>query len=184
MPEIILIVAQTHNRVIGRDNGMPWHLPKDLQWFKRQTEHHAVVMGSNTYRSIARALPKRRNVVISSAPSAQFPDAEVVRSLDEALNLLAHEPRVFIIGGAQLYNNTIARADRLIVTHIETTIADGDRFFPIIDPTKWRCSSEERCSADAANPYDMRFCIYDRINEHDTKSATLNDALLGDKCSD
>ncbi|UJF24113.1 dihydrofolate reductase [Suttonella sp. R2A3] len=162
-PEISLIVAQSNNRVIGRNNTMPWHLPKDLKWFKSQTEQHAIVMGSNTYRSIGRALPKRRNIVISSAPAAEFPDAEVVRSLDEAIALLSEEARIFIIGGAQLYESAIERADSLVVTHIDTTIDDGDRFFPAIDPNVWHCTSEESTPADEANPYHLRFCTYRRI---------------------
>lgn len=160
--EINLIVAQSSNRVIGRNGEMPWHLPRDLKWFKSHTSGHPVIMGRNTYQSIGKALPNRRNIVISSADPKLFSDAETMCSLDEALLAIQQSEKVFIIGGGKLYKAAMSLADRLIVTHIDTTIDDGDTFFPIIRSEEWRLVSEEKHSADEKNPYDMRFCIYVR----------------------
>ncbi|MBV7433661.1 dihydrofolate reductase [Cardiobacteriaceae bacterium TAE3-ERU3] len=160
--EINLIVAQSNNRVIGRDGDMPWHLPRDLKWFKSHTSGYPVIMGRNTYQSIGKALPNRRNIVISSADPRLFPDAETVRSLDEALMSVQQSEKAFIIGGGQLYKTAMALADRLIVTHIDTTIDDGDTFFPVIHSEEWQLVSEEQHAADEKNPLDIRFCIYER----------------------
>ena len=161
--QINLIVAQSNNHVIGRDGGMPWHLPRDLKWFKSHTSGHPVIMGRNTYQSIGKALPNRRNIVISSADPGLFPDAETIRSLDEALMAVQEAEHVFIIGGGQLYKTAMSLADRLIVTHIDTNIDDGDTFFPPIRSDEWKLTSEEEHTADDKNPLDMRFCIYERI---------------------
>ena len=160
--QINLIVAQSNNHVIGRDGGMPWHLPRDLKWFKSHTSGHPVIMGRNTYQPIGKALPNRRNIVISSADPGLFPDAETIRSLDEALMAIQHTEQAFIIGGGQLYKAAMSLADRLIVTHIDAIINDGDTFFPAIHPEEWQLVSEEQHPADEKNAYNLRFCIYER----------------------
>ena len=161
MPEIILIVAQSDNRAIGRDNQMPWHLPRDLQHFKRHTLGHPVIMGRKTYDSIGRALPGRQNLVVSRNPALTLPDATVCPDLPAAL-AAAQSDALYIIGGSELYHRAMPLADALLVTHVHTTIADADRFFPPIDPAAWRETAREEHPADARNPYALTFCRYDR----------------------
>jgi dihydrofolate reductase len=129
-PRVSIIAAVAKNRVIGNKNQLPWHIKEDLQRFKRLTEHHVVVMGKNTYRSIGRPLPRRTNIVISDEA---FEDEQIIiaRSLDEALEKAKGiEPEeIFIIGGAMVYKETIHLADRLYLTEIDRAY-EGDTFFP------------------------------------------------------
>ena len=161
MPEIILIVAQSTNRAIGRNNQMPWHLPRDLQHFKRHTLGHPVIMGRKTYESIGRALPGRQNLVISRNAAYSLQDATVCPHLPGALDA-AKGDTVYIIGGSALYHSALPVANTLLVTHVHTTIADADRFFPPIDPAIWQETAREEYPADARNPYDLTFCRYER----------------------
>jgi len=151
-----IIVAMAQNRVIGKDNKMPWHIPEDLAHFKRITTGHTVIMGRKTYLSIGKALPKRKNIVLSRDASFQVKDATVYHSLAEAI---ADEPDAFIIGGAAIYEQALPLANELYITHIEAEI-DGDSRFPQID---WRQWQEEDCNkADTKSGYKLRFCKYQR----------------------
>ena len=114
---ISMIVARSRNHVIGKDNQMPWKISADLQFFKRVTMGHPVIMGRKTWESIGRPLPGRRNIVV---------------------NRLSDSPRVFVIGGEQLFRQSFAKADRLYLTEIDIDIVDGDTFFEIPDPENWQ----------------------------------------------
>lgn len=160
--EIHLIAAQTRNRVIGRDNAMPWHLPRDLAHFKAATTGYPVIMGRNTYLSMGKALPKRANHVISRNAAFQLPDAEVHHSLDQVLTACESVEKVFIIGGGELYRSSLSLADELNITWIETEL-EGDTFFPVIDSRIWQEIACETVEADTNNRYDLSFCRYRRI---------------------
>lgn len=136
-PAISMIVARSQNHVIGRDNQMPWKISADLQFFKRVTMGHPVIMGRKTWESIGRPLPGRRNIVVTRNLDLQLNGGEVVHSLEEALASLAEFPRVFVIGGEQLFTQAFPLADRLYLTEIKLDVQDGDAFFEIPDPVHW-----------------------------------------------
>lgn len=137
-PAISMIVARSRNHVIGRDNQMPWKISADLQFFKRVTMGHPVIMGRKTWESIGRPLPGRRNIVVSRNKDLQLNGAEVVHSLDEALNSLGEFSRVFVIGGEQLFTQAFDKADRLYITEIDLDIEGGDTFFEVPNKTVWK----------------------------------------------
>ena len=131
------IVAFSRNRVIGRDGDMPWHLPEDLKFFKRTTRGKPVIMGRRTFEALGKALPGRRNIVITRNPGFSASDCQRAASLDAALALVDSAEEAFIIGGGQLYRQALPRLDRLYLTEIDTEIP-GDTFFPAIDEAEWR----------------------------------------------
>jgi len=135
-PRLTLIVARARNGVIGRDGTLPWRLPEDLAHFKRTTMGHPIVMGRRTWTSIGRALPGRRSIVVSRDPSFSAPGAEVVPSLDAALDAARGVEEIFVIGGAGLFAEAALRAQRLLVTHLDADF-EGDTFFPQPDPHQW-----------------------------------------------
>lgn len=134
---INIIVAVGSNGVIGCHNKLLWHISEDLKNFKRITTGHPVVMGRKTFESLGRALPGRRNIVISRQSDLQLEGAEVVGSLNEAVGLFSAEDEVFIIGGGQIYAQAMALADKIYITEVEQA-PDGDTFFPAINAETWR----------------------------------------------
>ena len=137
-PAISMIVARSRNHVIGRDNQMPWKISADLQFFKRVTMGHPVIMGRKTWESIGRPLPGRRNIVVSRNASYQATGGELVGSLDEALKSLSEFPRVFVIGGEQLFTQAFPKADRLYITEIDMNVEGGDTFFEVPNESDWK----------------------------------------------
>jgi dihydrofolate reductase len=137
-PAISMIVARSRNHVIGRDNQMPWKISADLQFFKRVTMGHPVIMGRKTWESIGRPLPGRRNIVVSRNASYQATGGELVGSLDEALKSLTEFPRVFVIGGEQLFTQAFPKADRLYITEIDMDVEGGDTFFEVPNESDWK----------------------------------------------
>lgn len=130
-----LIVAIGRGGVIGDASGrlgLPWHLPEDLRHFKRTTQGHALIMGRKTHEAIGRALPGRRNLVLTRQPDAQFPGCEVVRDLDDALARVTDDPMPFVIGGASVYAEALPRCTHLFITEVDRD-AEGDAFFPPFD---------------------------------------------------
>ena len=132
-----MIVARSRNHVIGRDNQMPWKISADLQFFKRVTMGFPVIMGRKTWESIGRPLPGRRNIVVSRTPDLTLAGAEVANSLDDALDRLSELPRVFVIGGEQLFTQAFPKADQLYITEIEMDVEGGDTFFKVPNPEEW-----------------------------------------------
>lgn len=131
-----LIVAMTEDRVIGRDNKLPWHLSEDLKRFKALTMGHPIIMGRKTFESLGKPLPGRHNIIISRHPSRHYEGVTVVQSLDEALDTFAAvETELFVIGGAQIYELALPIADRLYITMIRSKF-EGDTFFPEFDLKK------------------------------------------------
>lgn len=137
-PAISMIVARSRNHVIGRDNQMPWKISADLQFFKRVTMGHPVIMGRKTWESIGRPLPGRRNIVVSRNANYEAKGAELVGSLEEALKNLNEFERVFVIGGEQLFKQAFDKADCLYITEIDLDIEGGDTFFAVPDPDNWK----------------------------------------------
>ena len=137
-PAISMIVARSRNHVIGRDNQMPWKISADLQFFKRVTMGHPVIMGRKTWESIGRPLPGRRNIVVSRNANYEATGGELVGSLDEALKSLSEFERVFVIGGEQLFTQAFPKADRLYVTEIDLDIDGGDTFFEVPNASDWK----------------------------------------------
>ena len=132
-----MIVARSRNHVIGRNNQMPWKISADLQFFKRVTMGYPVIMGRKTWESIGRPLPGRRNIVVSRNANLTLTGAEVVGSLDVALERLSDTPRVFVIGGEQLFTQAFPKADQLYITEIDMDVDGGDTFFKIPKPEEW-----------------------------------------------
>ena len=137
-PAISMIVARSRNHVIGRDNQMPWKISADLQFFKRITMGHPVIMGRKTWESIGRPLPGRRNIIVSRNADYKATGGELVDSLDEALKILSEFERVFVIGGEQLFTQAFPKADRLYITEIDLDIEGGDTFFEVPNPSDWK----------------------------------------------
>jgi dihydrofolate reductase len=159
---VSLVLAMSENRVIGRNGGLPWHLPKDLQHFKKLTVDHTVIMGRKTFDEIKHPLDNRRNVVITRNPDFQARGATVVPSLDEALALGATEREVFVIGGGEIFRLALPRADRLYLTVVHASV-EGDTYFPAFDATAWVLEEEERHEADEKHAYAFTFRTYSRI---------------------
>jgi dihydrofolate reductase len=163
-PRLTIVVARARNGVIGADNGLPWHLPEDLQHFRTTTMGHPIVMGRKTFESIGRALPGRRTIVVSRDARWSHPGCEHAPSLSAAI-ALASTPgpdpsiatdEVFIVGGAQLYREAVAVAQRAIVTEIDLEVA-GDAYFPELDASGWHVVSRSEHRSDAG----LRFAIVD-----------------------
>ena len=132
-----MIVARSRNHVIGKDNQMPWKISADLQFFKKVTMGYPIIMGRKTWESIGRPLPGRRNIVVSRNVNYLALGAELVGSLEQALDSLKEFKRVFVIGGQQLFNQAFPLADELFITEIEIQV-NGDTYFEIPDPSDWQ----------------------------------------------
>ncbi|MCF6186661.1 MAG: dihydrofolate reductase [Desulfobulbaceae bacterium] len=150
--EIILIAAMAANRVIGKDNTIPWDIPGEQARFKQMTMGHALIMGRKTWQSIGRPLPGRRNIVITRNLTFQAPGAQVAHSLDEGIALCTNEKKVFIIGGEQLYRLALSLADTLILTTLPEPVA-GDAWFPRFSSQTFSLVGSEQ--VDAPMPYTI-----------------------------
>ncbi|MGL4734747.1 MAG: type 3 dihydrofolate reductase [Enterovibrio sp.] len=159
--KISMIAAMAHNRIIGNNNRLPWHLPADFAWFKRHTLNKPILMGKNTFDSIGHALPKRRNLVLSSKANWHAPDVEVVTSLEQALGKISDEPELMIIGGEMVYQQFLPLASTLYLTFVDAELA-GDTYFPDHGPG-WKSVFEQNVTADPYNQYDMQFTILERL---------------------
>ncbi len=155
-PNISIIVAMAKNRVIGKDNDMPWHLPADLQHFRKTTLDKPIIMGRKTYESIGRPLPKRHNIIISRNVDYRAEGCDVVGSLEEAVKCAGDVDELFIIGGGFLYEQTIDLADRLYLTFIDLEV-EGDTLFPEYDHLALKKIASEQHQKDEKNPYDYEF---------------------------
>ena len=160
-PRVSLIVAMARNRVIGAGGRIPWHLPNELQLFKRITMGHPIIMGRKTYESIGRLLPGRTTIIVTRQSDYRVPGAIVAHSLDEAIARCRNEEEIFVIGGGELYRETLPRADRIYLTTVEAE-PPGDTFMPEIDWSAWRETSAESFGTDEKNAYPYRFAVYDR----------------------
>ncbi|WP_136605920.1 dihydrofolate reductase [Paenibacillus dokdonensis] len=156
------IWAMGENRVIGRNNGLPWRLPRDMAFFKEQTMGKKVLMGRKTWESFGgKPLPGRTNIILTRDPEYTAPGAQIIHTIDEALGL-GNEEELMVIGGSEIYRALLPNADCLVVTKIDE-IFEGDTFFPEINESEWKCVQEVQGIRDEKNPYDYRFCTYIRV---------------------
>lgn len=157
---ISLIAALATDRVIGMENAMPWHLPGDLAWFKRNTLNKPVIMGRKTFESIGRPLPGRLNIVISSKPG-EHDGVTWVTSVDAALAAAGGVEEVMVMGGGRVYEQFLPKANRLYLTHIDAEV-EGDTHFPDYEPDDWESTFSEFHDADEQNSHGYCFEILDR----------------------
>ncbi len=163
---ISLIAAHTENRVIGKNNDLPWKLPKDMKYFMETTRGHHVVLGRKNYESIPpkyRPLPDRVNMIITRQRNYEAPQCTIVHSVEEAIQIAqkAGETELFIIGGAEIYAMALPLAHRLYITEIKTTL-EGDTFFPEYDRTQWKELSRQAHPTDEKHAYAFDFVVYSR----------------------
>lgn len=158
-PRLTLVVAYSDNRVIGRDNALPWKLPGDLAHFKRTTLGSPIIMGRKTWESLGRPLPGRTNVVVSRNTEYAAPGAVVVPTLQAAVQACGDVADAYVIGGAQIYEQALPLAQRLIATEVHAVV-EGDAFFPALPAEQWQEISREPQSAENGYAYD--FVVYER----------------------
>ncbi len=168
---VSVIVATSLNNVIGLNNSLPWHLPKDLAYFKKITTGSVIIMGRKTYESIGKALPNRLNIVVTRDSSYDALDAEVCNDIESAISLAkdflknnTEKKEVFIIGGANIFKQTIATADKLYLNIVKANF-DGDTFMPEINWDDWQLEMQEDNKKDSKNAFDISFLVYTKINK-------------------
>ncbi|MFY9307788.1 MAG: dihydrofolate reductase [Bacteroidia bacterium] len=160
------IVALGNNNVIGKDNALIWHLPADMKFFKDKTTGHCIITGRKNYESIPlkfRPLPNRTNIIITRQADYNAPGAIVVDSIDSALEKARQcgDEEIFIIGGAEIFRQSMHLVDRLYVTHIYHSF-EGDVFFPEINMDEWKETERKKGIVDEKNVYQHDFIVYDR----------------------
>jgi len=161
--KIALIAAVANHHVIGADNKLIWHLPADLQHFKNLTMGHTLVMGRKTFESIGKPLPGRRSIVITRNRDFKAPGCETAFSLEEALQMANKGAMVYVVGGADLYHQTInlPQTKILYITRIFACF-EGDAFFPSVEPSKWKLVERTDHKPDAKNLFPFTFLTYHR----------------------
>ncbi|NND07517.1 MAG: dihydrofolate reductase [Saprospiraceae bacterium] len=162
------IAACSSNRAIGKNNALPWHLPADMKYFMRTTKGHHVIMGKNTFESLGSPLKNRINIIITHDPFYAASGTVVVHSLQEAIDIAqaAGEEEAYIIGGAQIYTQSLDLIDLLYLTEIDVHIEDADAFFPKIALDKWELVSEVVNDPDDRNPYKYTFKVLKKKEPH------------------
>lgn len=165
LPRISLLAALDRNRAIGRGNALPWHLPDDFRRFKALTMGKPILMGRRTAESLGRALPGRRNLVLTRGGRVPFEGMEAVASLDAAVALAAADRagELCVIGGAQVYALALPRATAMHLTHVDAAVADADTHFPPFDAGDWEIVSRAAHPADDRHAYAFEFVDYRRV---------------------
>lgn len=163
--EKVIIAAKADNHVIGKNNSLPWHLPADYKFFLRTIEGHHLISGRKYFESDqAREvfLTDTKGIVVTRKKDYQAQNAQVVHSIEASFQLAEQNgvQKVYILGGGEIYRQTIALADRLIITEIHGEF-EGNIFFPEIDKSRWQEVSRSDCKKDAVNPYDYSFVVYE-----------------------
>lgn len=159
---IQLIAAMGKNNEIGKNNVMPWHLPADLAYFKQATSNHTVLMGRKTYESIGKALPNRKNVVLTNDKEYRLNDAMVIHDLHTILKHYQDSEEVlFVIGGANVYEQCLPYADTLYITRIHHEF-EADAFFPMFHESEWKETCVMNGETNEKNPYAYGFYLYER----------------------
>lgn len=159
MPEITIISALADNRVIGIDNTLPWYLPADLIHFKNYTMGKPMIMGRKTWESLPGILPGRPHIVITRDLNYDAGQATVVHSLEQAISTASNNEEVMIVGGANLYQQALEIAHKMLLTEIHTQV-EGDTYFPGFEQPPWQETERETHQSDSANPYAYDFVTY------------------------
>lgn len=160
---ISIIVAVAENNVIGYDNKLIWHLPADLKFFKSITTGHHIIMGRKTYESIGKPLPNRTTVIVTRNAAFKADGCLVVGSLEEAISRIpAAEKEVFIVGGAEIYKQSIGLAQRIYFTKVHHQF-EGDTFFPELNMGTWRLINSEMHQPDEKNKYPYSFMLFEKV---------------------
>jgi dihydrofolate reductase len=162
MQDCVLVAAMDRDRGIGRDGGLPWHLPDDLKRFKALSLGKPIVMGRRTFDSIGRPLPGRTNIVVSRQAGLALEGVLVVQSLDAALAAAGSVPEIVVIGGAEIFRQVLPRTDTIHLTRVHAHVA-GDVFFPELDAEQWREANVEHHAADERHQYAFSFVTLQRI---------------------
>ena len=163
--EVTLVAALDRNFAIGRDNALPWRLPDDLKRFKALTLGKTVLMGRKSAESLGRALPQRRNLVLTRSGRVPFEGMQPVATMDQALELCAGE-ELMVIGGGEIYALALPMAQRMHLTHVDTVVVEGDAFFPRFDSAEWHILGRQPHAADARHACAFEYIDYQR---HDTR---------------
>lgn len=163
-PLISAILAMSENRVIGKNNQLPWHLPADLTHFKTLTTGHPIIMGRKTYASIGKPLPNRTNIILTRDTTFKADNCLIVHSPQQALEQATNREskEIFIIGGAEIYQQLMPYTQRLYLTLVHDTV-EGDTFFPPLNPTEWQELAREDYASDEKNRHDYSFITLARI---------------------
>lgn len=162
---ISMIFAMDQNRLIGKNNDLPWHIPDDMAYFKRTTEGHSVLMGRKTYESFgSKPLPRRQNIIMTQNRQFTADGCAVIHTVEEALKLISEtkDEEFFIIGGSEIYKLFMPHADRLYITHIEAAF-EGDAYFPDYNEAEWKEIRRVKGVKDEKNPYDYYYTVYERV---------------------
>ena len=161
---ISLIAAIGKNNELGKKNTLLWDLPADMKHFRETTRGHTVIMGQKTFESIGRPLPNRRNIVVTRDDNFKIEGIEISMSLEDTLVSFANSTEeVFVIGGGQIYKQSIEKADRLYITHVDMEDKEADTFFPEIIPIVWNEVKHEEHKKDSDNPFNYTFSIYEKF---------------------
>lgn len=160
-----IIAAVAENRVIGKDNGLVWHMPADLKYFKQTTEGHYVIMGRKTFESFGKPLKNRTHIIVTRNKDYAYPGCYIVHKIDDAFKIAEenNQSEVFILGGAEIYRQSLEHCHRLYITEIKSTFY-GDTFFPEINKNEWKEVKRSEFEPDEKNPYSYAFVIYERIS--------------------
>ncbi|HLW32954.1 MAG TPA: dihydrofolate reductase [Aequorivita sp.] len=152
-----MIAAAGENNELGKNNGLPWHLPEDFKRFKKLTSHHFIIMGRKTFESLEKPLPNRVHIVITRDRTYGKEDAVVVYNMEEALKKAKSDKDVFIIGGGEIFEIGLEVADKIELTRVHATFKDADTFFPEFSKDKWKLISEEKHEKDKRHKYAFTF---------------------------
>lgn len=159
--KLTMVVAASDNHVIGREGSLPWHIPEDLRRFRQLTWGKPLLMGRRTFEAIGRPLPGRRNIVISRQAGLEIEGCDVVATVEEALERVAGDPEVMVVGGGEIYRALLPRADRIEMTRVHVDI-EGDTFFPEVDTPAWRVVASEEHPAGAGRPIGFTYETLER----------------------
>jgi len=160
-----LLAALDREFAIGKDGALPWHLPDDLKRFKSLTLGKPVLMGRKTAESLGRALPGRRNLVLTRSGTVPFEGMEAVGSLEAALQAAKDASELWVIGGGEVFAETLPLASRMHLTWVDTVVEDADAFFPRFDSARWHAISREPHPADHRHAHPFEFIDYRRLQE-------------------
>ena len=161
---ISLIAAIGKNNELGKKNALLWNLPADMRHFRETTKGHTVIMGQKTFESIGRPLLNRRNIVVTRNDNFQAEGVEISKSLENILESFKnYEGEVFVIGGGQIYKQSINKADKLYITHVDMEDKEADTYFPEIIPIVWNEIKHNEYKKDSENPFNYTFSVYEKF---------------------